>query len=114
MNSGKGVYVAVYEVRKKDKQKLDKIEGVGKGYDDFTIDVPDFGSCFTYLGSASHICDELTTYDWYRQMVLLGCRKLGLSDRYTAIIEAIENGPDPDEYRSREQWQIVELLKNDT
>lgn len=114
MNSGEGVYVAVYEMSEIDKVKLDEIEGTGKGYHNSTIDVPDFGSCFTYLGSASHICDELTTYDWYRQMVLLGCRKLGLSDRYTAIIEAIKSNPDPDENRSREQWQIVEQLKNDT
>ena len=84
VNSGEGVYVAVYEMNEIDKAKLDEIEGTGKGYHNSTIDVPDLGSCFTYLGATSHICDELTPFDWYKEMVLLGCRKLGLSDRYTA------------------------------
>jgi len=114
VNSGKGIYVAVFEMSVKDKVKLDEIEGTGKGYHNSTIDVPEFGTCSTYLGATAHICNELKPFDWYREMVLLGCRKLGLCDRYTAIIEAIRNGPDPDEKRSREQWQIVEQLRNDT
>ena len=89
------------------------IEGTGKGYHNSNIDVPVFGSCFTYLASASHICNELTTYDWYKEMVLLGCRKHRLCERYTAFVEATKIGPDPDERRSGEQWQIVERLRND-
>ena len=113
VNSGEGVYVAVYEMNEVDKSYLDAIEGTGKGYHNAYIDVPDFGSCHTYLAAASHICDELTTYDWYREMVLLGCLKHGLSERYTAFVEATKNGSDPDERRSREQWQIVERLRDD-
>ena len=96
-----------------DKKKLDEIEGTGKGYHNSMIDVPDFGTCFTYLGATSHICNELRPYDWYKEMVLLGCRKLDFPGRYTSMIEAVRNGPDPDEKRSREQWQIVERLRHD-
>jgi hypothetical protein len=113
VNSGRGVYVAVFEMHEKDKQKLDEIEGTGKGYHNSSIDVPDFGTCFTYLGATSHICDELKPYDWYKEIVLLGCRKLDFPDRFTSTIEAVKNGPDPNDERSREQWQIVELLRRD-
>jgi hypothetical protein len=113
VNSGEGVYVAVYDMREKDKEDLDKIEGLGNGYHGSRIAVPDFGSCFTYLGATSHICNELKPFDWYKQMVLLGCRKIGIPDPYIAHVEAIENGPDPDEERGREQWQIVGQLRDD-
>jgi hypothetical protein len=113
VNSGTGIYVAVYEMQESDKEKLDEIEGSGKGYDNATIDVPDFGACSTYLGATTHICGELKPYDWYKEMVLLGCRKLDLPQRYTSAIEAVRNGPDPDEKRSEAQWQIVERLRND-
>lgn len=112
--SGEGVYVAVFEMHAKDKKKLDGIEGIGMGYDDSTIEVPEFGNCFTYLGSASHICDGLTTFDWYREMVLLGCRKLDFPKRYAEVIEVVRICRDPNESRNREQWKIVERLRRDT
>ena len=84
------------------------------GYHNASIEVPDFGTCSTYLGATTHVCDGLKPYDWYKEMVLLGCRKLDFPGRYRSVIEAVKNGPDPDERRSREQWQIVGLLQNDT
>jgi len=108
---GEGVHVAVFEMAEVEKEKLDKIEGLGKGYTDSMIDVPEFGSCFTYLGSVSHICDELIPYDWYKEMVLLGCRKLDFPSGYASAIEAVKARRDPDGNRSREQWQFVERLR---
>ena len=112
LRPGDGIHIAVYEMRKTEKQELDKIEGLGKGYEDSTIEVPDFGGCFTYLGSAAHICNELKPYDWYKEMVLLGCRKLDFPGSYAATIENVIAGPDPNENRSREQWQIVDRLRH--
>ena len=110
LRPGAGVYVAIFEMREIEKEKLDRIEGLGTGYEDCMINVPGFGSCFTYLGSVSHICDELMPYDWYKEIVLLGCRKLDFPRSYAATIEDIIACPDPDENRSREQWQIVDRL----
>jgi len=112
--AGTGVYVAVFEMNMKDKMKLDKIEGTGKGYDNATIEVADFGNCFTYLGTASHIRDELRPFDWYKELVLLGCRKLAIPDHYAAVIESVKSIRDPLEKRSQAQWKIVELLRRDT
>ena len=101
-------------MNKREKETLDEIEGFGNGYDDSLIEVPGFGSCFTYLGSDSHICDELKTYDWYKEIVLLGCRKQDFPNTYSSTIEAIHTVPDQAEKRSREQWQLIERLRRDT
>lgn len=110
---GDGVYVAIYEMHEADKRKLDKIEGVGTGYRDATIGVPEFGHCHTYLGSSSYLCNDLAPYDWYKEMVLLGCRKLDFPAFYTSAVDAVAASPDPDETRSRRQWQTVERMRHD-
>ena len=104
----------MFEMNKKDKMKLNEIEGAGRGYHDSSIDVPDFGTCLTYLAADSHIQTALKPYDWYKQIVLLGCRKLELPSTYISMIEAVRNGPDPDYERSQAQWKTVERLRRDT
>ena len=113
LESGDGAYVAVFEICADEKTHLDRIEGVGNGYENCTIDVPGFGQCFTYLASASHICDDLRPYAWYREIVLLGCLELELPSEYVSKVEAVDAIPDPDQQRSRVNWDIVEKLRND-
>ena len=110
---GDGVYVAIYEMHESDKRKLDEIEGVGTGYRDATIHIPEFGHCHTYLGSSSYLCNDLAPYDWYKEMVLLGCRKLVFPDSYTSLVDAVSASRDPDETRSQRQWQTVERMSHD-
>ena len=50
-----GVYVAVYTMTAADKQLLDRIEGVGQGYANTTIQVPGIGECSTYVAEDTHI-----------------------------------------------------------
>ncbi len=106
-----GVYVAVYEMSARDKQVLDRIEGVGKGYADVTIDVPGFGRCATYIATESHIDEALAPYDWYRELVLLGCRELALPQDYVERIHGVAVLPDPEPRRHEENWRIVKMLR---
>ena len=106
-----GVHVAVYEMSASDKQLLDRIEGVGQGYTDVTIDVPGFGRCATYVAAESHVDEALLPYDWYREIVLLGCRELELPRDYVARIESVATQPDPEPQRRAENWRIVGLLR---
>lgn len=106
-----GVHVAVYELSASDKQLLDRIEGVGKGYTDVTIEVPGFGRCATYIAAESHVDEALVPYDWYREMVLLGCRELALPQDYVARIERVAATPDPEPQRHEENWRVVERLR---
>lgn len=106
-----GVHFAVYEMSAADKRRLDGIEGVGKGYSAATIDVPGFGRCATYVAAESHVDDALAPYDWYRELVLLGCRHLALPDDYIARIEQVAVRPDPEPQRHARSWRLVEMLR---
>lgn len=108
---GSGIRVAVYELNIADKRRLDDIEGVGRGYSDEIIEVPGFSACSTYVGEPSHIDESLLPYDWYRELVLLGCRFHGFPAEYTAAIEALETVVDPDAERSAMNWRLIERIR---
>ena len=119
-NSGKcsihegssGLYVAVYQMSAADKQELDRIEGVGSGYTNGRIIVPKFGECATYLAAETHIDESLIPYDWYRELVLLGCRELGFATDYVHEIERLAVTQDPDPKRRDDNWKIVRELRD--
>jgi len=108
---GSGIYVAIYELSQSDKAELDEIEGVGFGYTDSIVDIPDFGQCRTYISERSHVDDYLPAFDWYRELVLQGCRFHGFPDSYTRRIERVRVVPDPDASRSDDKWRLVDRLK---
>lgn len=107
---GAGLHVAVYEVDGTDRKVLDGIEGVGKGYEVDEINVPGFGKCFTYVASHTHIDELLQPFDWYREMVLLGCLRHAFPAPYCAQIAALPVIEDPDPVRREKNWRTVELL----
>lgn len=108
---GQGLHVAVYEMDEADRRVLDGIEGVGKGYEVDGVSVPGFGQCFTYVASRSHIDDWLQPFDWYREMVLLGCLKHAFPAPYCERIAALPVIEDPDPARRERNWRTVERLK---
>ena len=108
---GQGLHVAVYEVSAGDRKVLDTIEGVGKGYDVDEISVPGFGKCFTYVASHTHIDELLHPFDWYRDMVLLGCLRHAFPAPYCEQIAALPVVQDPDPRRRQRNWRTVELLR---
>ena len=108
---GQGLHVAVYEVDAADKKVLDTIEGVGKGYDIDEISVPGFGKCFTYVASHTHIDELLEPFDWYREMVLLGCLRHAFPAPYCERIAAIPVIEDPDPVRRDRNWSTVNVLR---
>ena len=107
-----GVHFAVYEIEKVEKPLLDAIEGLGKGYDELTVRLPDYGDCQTYIAQ-DHVLDPtLEPMDWYKELVLLGCRANGFPDSYRRRIDALPSIVDPDVERWREQWQLIEGFIN--
>ncbi len=108
---GQGLHVAVYEVDAADRPVLDAIEGVGKGYHVDEISIPGFGNCFTYVASGTHIDEVLRPFDWYREMVLLGCLRHAFPAPYCARIAALPVIEDPDPVRRETNWSTVERLR---
>lgn len=108
---GEGMHVAVYEVDDADRKILDTIEGVGKGYDVDEISVPRFGKCFTYVAAHTHIDEFLHPFDWYRDMVLLGCLRHAFPAPYCERIAALPAIADPDPVRRDRNRRTVARLK---
>ena len=109
---GEGVHMAVFEVSSEERTILDRIEGVGHGYEPFDIDVPGYGGCFTYRATPSHLQRGLPAYDWYREYVLLGCLLHGFPTAYTAAIASKAVTHDPDSGRRRENWNVIARIHN--
>ena len=109
---GSGVHVAVYEISVVDKGRLDEIEGVGRGYADAVVDVPGFSDCSTYRAEPAFVDDGLSPYEWYRELVLLGCRFHGFPDSYVARIEAIGSIEDPDAERRERHRQLLDRIRH--
>jgi gamma-glutamylcyclotransferase (GGCT)/AIG2-like uncharacterized protein YtfP len=108
---GRGMHVAVYEIDESGKQVLDRIEGAGRGYNVANLHVPDIGECFTYIAARTHIDELLQPFDWYREMVLLGCRSHAFPGAYCDRIAAIPAVADPDAGRRAKNWEIVDRLR---
>ena len=110
-NCGQGMHVAIYEMDSAGKRELDRIEGVGRGYEVEHIDVPGFGRCFTYLAAKTHIDELLHPFDWYRELVLLGCLTHAFPGAYCERIAALPVMTDPDDHRRAMNWRTVEILR---
>jgi gamma-glutamylcyclotransferase len=115
IKSGDGIVrLAVFEIKTEEKVILDKCEGLGKGYEEISIDANHFGSCLTYIADPAVVDETLKPTDWYKEMVLLGCRSHNFPEEYIRAIEGIRSIEDRNEHRSRVNWQLVGELRNDT
>ena len=115
INHGTGVvHLAVFEIASEEKAILDKCEGLGKGYEEISIDTLHFGHCSTYIADPAVIDETLKPTDWYKEMVLTGCLFHDFPEEYVRTIDRTGSIEDRNPRRSRSNWQIVEELRNDT
>lgn len=76
----------VVDVPDEQKYRLDRAEGLGRGYEEQEVEVFVLGgesvTVRAYIGSSSHIDDSLTPYSWYIGLVQRGARARGLPREY--------------------------------
>ena len=107
------IHVAVFEILLEEKPLLDKVEGLGIGYDEMQIAVPGAGNCWTYTAAESHVDPTLIPYTWYKAMVLLGCEFNNFPDRYTQKVREVEDQRDQDRQRHEENSLLVEAMRHE-
>ena len=107
------VCVAVYALSAADRRRLDDIEGLGRGYARAPLDVPGFGRSFAYVAEPGYRDALLKPYDWYRDLVLLGCRRHDFPRGYRAAIEALAISADADALRRARNLEVLRLLETD-
>ena len=93
------VYGVVYRMSKVAKRALDRVEGVGRGYDIAEVQVRVGGvlvPATTYVADPEYVVDELRPYAWYRELVVRGAVDQGLPEAYVASLRGVETWKDPD------------------
>ena len=106
-----GVHFAIFEISNEDKLVLDRIEGVGSGYAEVSLNIAGYGECLSYVAEESYVDDSLRPYGWYKELVLAGARFNGFPDHYVQQIESIQATDDPDPVRGANQWELVSEVK---
>jgi gamma-glutamylcyclotransferase len=97
------VWGVVVDVSDEDRWKLDRAEGLGRGYANQGVTVYDRdGSphqAVAYMAQDSHVDSQLRPYDWYSELVADGARARGLPDAYVKEVESVHAVPDPEPNR---------------
>ncbi len=93
-----------------DRTLLDEIEGLGSGYDGIELDMPEYGTCFSYIAQHAYLDDTLQPYDWYKAFVLAGARFHRFPRAYLEHIETTLAILDPDPKRGAGQWDSVKKV----
>lgn len=91
-----------------EKQTLDRIEGLGAGYDEKVVTVipPSGEAVAATLYYATETDAALKPYHWYKEHVLAGAAENGLPDAYIRSFIDIESIPDHDTERHEKEMAI--------
>jgi len=103
------VFGLVYKITSDDFEVLDRIEGVGVGYEREMVDIHLGGerlAAHTYR--ATLIDPKLRPFSWYRQHVIAGALAAGLSESYLSQIRAVKAIRDPDLQREQRELAIYQ------
>jgi len=90
----------VYRINAADEAALDRVEGLGVGYDKVSVTVKTETAAsavssmqaMTYVARPSHIDPTLMPFDWYMKLVLEGAREHGLDEEYVELLDRIPTG----------------------
>ena len=99
---------AVYSIAPADKETLDRIEGVGRGYSIDTLSLADFGPCFFYRAETGALDAALRPYDWYHALVLAGARHHAFPAFYVEAIAAVAVLADADVGRRADNLRLLD------
>ena len=98
----------VFDIAQEQKLKLDRVEGVGHGYEEKMVVVSGINgeeiSASTYY--ATNINQSLMPYSWYKEHVMAGARENALSPDYVRGIEQVATIEDLDRDRHDREMSI--------
>ena len=101
------VYGALYELPADEKADLDKMEAVGFGYHEITIEIHAYADVFTYQADPGYLDESLKPYTWYKEYLVQGAQLHGVPDDYIKFLSGIEAIQDPDTAREGKNLQIL-------
>ncbi len=109
-NLGEQVWGGLFSIPAHEMHRLDRVEGLGHGYDKTSISVRRDDlvvDATTYLAPPEFIDTSRRPYIWYRDLVVCGARAHGLPVPYTQNLSVVESVPDSDEARRLSQRRFL-------
>jgi len=105
------VYGVLYRIENVAKQILDKIEGLGKGYNEKHVTLVSAENhsvkeAVTYY--ATNTNPSLLPYNWYLKHVLIGAREAGVPKKYLNGLNKIKTIQDSDKSRQKKELAIYQ------
>jgi gamma-glutamylcyclotransferase (GGCT)/AIG2-like uncharacterized protein YtfP len=104
------VHGAIFSLPEDQKTDLDRVEGLGFGYDEVSIEVgtaTGIRECVTYRATATHIDDSLRPFSWYRDLVVAGAEALELHPEYVESLRLTPAIDDPDSRRDVKERSFI-------
>lgn len=99
---------ALFEISDKEKDTLDRIEGLGRGYENKVVLLTDAQGksieTLTYYATITHA--SLLPYSWYLTHVLYGAEEAAVPADYLGMIKATRSIEDPDRKRDARERAI--------
>lgn len=98
-----------------ERERLDKAEGVGNGYNHAMVTVINAEGrrrkVLTYLADFDHIDNRLQPYTWYKELVLAGAGEHNLPANYVAArIAPVEAISDPNAARDAKERSVISRM----
>lgn len=106
------VFGVVYEFDISQKEKLDKFEGKGYGYEDtkllvhYSEDSKEEVWCYLVLDE-KFTKEDFLPYHWYKEFVLRGAKENKLPALYTNEIEELSSQEDSNQERREKNWKVI-------
>ncbi len=105
---GDTIFGALYEIPEFEKDGLDEVEGLGKGYEEKNVLVFDelgqSSQAFTYF--ATIVDPSLLPYSWYVYHVVRGAKEIGVPARYLEVLINTSSQEDSDRARDARERAI--------
>lgn len=110
---GDAVHGAIFALEPEERVRLDRAEGLGRGYEERWLELPDVGPVFFYVAAATHVDDRLLPFTWYRALVVAGARFHGFPRSYIRAIAAVPSVPDPRADRRERHLRLLARLRDE-
>jgi gamma-glutamylcyclotransferase (GGCT)/AIG2-like uncharacterized protein YtfP len=109
-NNTDAVYGVIYDIAVAHKAELDRIEGVGAGYEKKTVElVASSGEIFrAYTYYATLIDTTIKPYHWYKHHVIAGALENSLPGFYLDKLDKIDSMEDTDSQRHATEMAIYQ------
>jgi gamma-glutamylcyclotransferase len=107
------VWGVIYELTAADTEKLDRLEGLGQGYEQREVMVLLAGNPTRVSAyCATSVDPSIRPYDWYKEQVVAGATRHGLPAEYIAALEAAPSAADPDPRRAARERQFLRTIRS--